>query len=231
LSAGFYQVFSGSNGEFSAEIFYKSIKNINDFKAGTKLVMNENIEEDLLKMKGKAYGIELQLKKQEGKIRYTVGYSWSRTLIRSTSDLKNEKINSGRWFPANFDRPHDLTVMFNYIFTRRFSVSSNYILSSGRAITYPIAGYRLFDDILLHYSDRNKYRIPAYARLDLSFRINGNLKSKKLADPYLSFSVYNVLAKRNIYSVFFRTQDDALRGYSLSVFGTAIPSLNIGFNF
>lgn len=231
VSAGFYRVFSRKNKEASAEIFYKNIRNINDFKAGTTIIMNDNIEADLINMKGKAYGIELQLKKPEGKIRYSIGYSWSRTLIRSTGMLRNEMINSGKWFPANFDRPIDLTIMFNYLFSRRFSISSNYIFSTGRPITFPVAIYNMDDNILLHYSDRNRYRLPDYSRLDFSFRVNGSLKSNKLANPFWSFSVYNVLARRNIYSVFFREEGSSFKGYSLSVFGTAIPSMTFGFDF
>ncbi|HLP74286.1 MAG TPA: TonB-dependent receptor [Bacteroidales bacterium] len=231
VSAGFYKIFSGKTTEASAEIFYKSIRNMNDFKAGTSLIMNEDVEKDIINLKGRAYGLEFQLKKPEGKIRYTIGYAWSRTMVRSTSRLRNEKINSGKWFPANFDRPHDLTVMFSYIFSRRFNISSNYVLSTGRPITYPVALYNVDENVLLHYSERNGYRLPDYSRLDLSFRVNGSLRSKKLANPYWSFSVYNVLARRNIYSVFFREEGDVFKGYSLSVFGTAIPSLSFGFDF
>ena len=39
-----------------------------DFKGGTNLIMDENIEKDIVNVKGKAYGLELILKKTEGKI-------------------------------------------------------------------------------------------------------------------------------------------------------------------
>lgn len=231
ISAGFYEILSKDNIEASVDLFIKWSKNIVDFKGGTNLIMNEGVEKDIINMKGKAFGAEFQLKKSEGKLRYNIGYTFSRALIRSTGIYRDEIINSGEWFPANIDRPHDLMIMFNYIFSRRFSISSDYSWSTGRPITFPVATYRMYHDLLLHYSARNKYRMPDYMRLDLSFRVNGNLRAEKLANPYLNFSVYNVLGRKNIYSIFFRNEGGIHTGYSLSVFGTAIPSLTFGFDF
>ena len=94
-----------------------------DFKGGTNLIMDENIEKDIINMKGKAYGLELILKKTEGKIRYSIGYTYSRTFVKSLGTFSEEIINSGKWFPANFDKPNDLGGYFNYLFSRRFSFS------------------------------------------------------------------------------------------------------------
>ena len=96
-----------------------------DFKGGSNLIMNDNITEDIINVKGKAYGLELAFKKTEGKLRYSIGYTYSRTFIRSTSSLSEEIINEGQWFPANFDKPNDLVITLNYIFSRRLSFSSN----------------------------------------------------------------------------------------------------------
>jgi hypothetical protein len=182
-------------------------------------------------IKGKAYGLELALKKTEGKIRYSIGYTYSRTFIKSPITFQEEIINSGQWFPANFDRPHDLVIIFNYLFSRRFSFSSNYIWSTGRPITFPVATYTMYDNVLVHYSDRNKYRIPDYSRLDFSFRLSGNLRSHKIAHPNWTFSVYNLLGRQNVYSIYFKKEGDLYKGYKLSVFGSAIPSVTFSFDF
>ena len=182
FAAGYYRILSKKKIEASVELYYKVIENMVDFKGGTNLIMNKNIERDLIDVQGKAYGMELLLKKQEGRVRWSVGYTYSRILIRSTSSLSEERINAGNWFPANFDKPHDLILTFNYLYSRRFSISSNYTFSSGRPVTYPVAAYKIGDMVLTHFSDRNKYRIPYYSRLDLSITISGNLKSKKLVN-------------------------------------------------
>jgi hypothetical protein len=202
-----------------------------DFKGGTDFIMDDNIEKDIVNVKGKAYGLELVLKRTEGKLRYSIGYTYSRTFVRSISDFSEEMINSGKWFPANFDKPNDLIITFNYIFSRRFSISSNYTWSTGRPITYPVSTYAMYDEVLIHYSDRNKYRIPDYSRLDLSFQVNGNLRARRLIHPNWTFSVYNLLGRENVYSIYFKKVGDLYNGYKLSVFGRAIPSVTCSFDF
>jgi hypothetical protein len=228
---GFYHMLSRNSIEASAEIYYKIIKNMVDFKGGTKLIMNENIEKDLVNVRGKAYGLELMIKKSEGRVRWSASYTYARTFIQSIGRFNDEIINNGNWFPANFDKPNDLVVTFNYLFSRRFSFSTNYTWSTGRPITYPIASYFQNDVLLIYYSDRNKYRIPDYSRLDLSFKVSGNLKSHKIANPHWIFSVYNLLGRENVYSVYFRNQNNIVKGYRLSVFGRAIPSVTLNFDF
>ncbi|MDP3002733.1 MAG: TonB-dependent receptor [Bacteroidales bacterium] len=231
FAIGFYKMLFKNSFETSVELYYKEIKNMVDFKGGTKLIMDENIEKDIVNVKGKAYGLELIFKKTEGKIRYSVGYTYARTFIKSIGNFSEEIINSGKWFPANFDKPNDLVVTFNYLFSRRFSFSSNYTWSTGRPITYPVATYHISDKILVHYSDRNKYRIPDYSRLDLSFKVSGNLRSRRIAHPNWTFSVYNLLGRQNVYSIYFKKEGELVKGYKLSVFGKAIPSVTFSFDF
>src|SRR5665647_1749016 len=231
VALGFYELLFKNSFEASAEVYYKGIRNMVDFKGGTNLIMDDNIEKDIVNVKGKAYGLELVLKKTEGKSRFSIGYTYSRTFIKSIGTFSDEIINSGRWFPANFDKPNDLVVTYNYLFSRRFSFSANYTYSSGRPITYPIATYNISDKLLITYSDRNEYRIPDYSRLDLSVKVSGNLRSHRIAHPNWTFSVYNVLGRQNVYSIYFKNEEQSVKGYKLSVFGRAIPSLTFNFDF
>ena len=217
--------------ETSIDVYYKKIRNMVDYKGGTKLIMNGNVEKDLVSVIGRAYGIELLIKKTEGRVRWSAGYTYARTFLKSVAKFSDEVINAGKWFPANFDKPNDLITTFNYIFSRRLSVSGNYTWSTGRPITYPIATYHIGDVTMVHYSERNKYRIPDYMRLDLSVNMSGNLKSKKLAHQNWTFSIYNVLGRENVYSVYFKNENKVITGYKLSVFGRAIPSLTYSFDF
>jgi hypothetical protein len=231
FALGFYRMLNKKKIEASAEVYYKRIKNMVDFKGGTDLIMNGNIERDLVNVQGKAYGLELLFKKPEGRVRWSVGYTYSRVLIRSTGQFSEETINAGKWFPANFDKPHDLILTLNYLVSRRFSFSGNYTYSTGRPITYPVSTYKIGDIVLTHYSDRNAYRIPYYSRLDLSMKISGNLKSKKIAHPNWIFSVYNLLGRENVYSEYFKNENNVVKGYRLSIFGRPIPSVSFNFDF
>ena len=231
VALGFYELLFKNSFEASAEVYYKGIRNMVDFKGGTNLIMDDNIEKDIVNVKGKAYGLELVLKKTEGKTRYSIGYTYSRTFIKSIGTFSDEIINSGKWFPANFDKPNDLVVTFNYLFSRRFSFSANYTYSTGRPITYPVATYDISDKLLVTYSDRNEYRIPDYSRLDLSLKVSGNLRSHRIAHPNWTFSVYNFLGRENVYSIYFKNEGNMVNGYKLSVFGRAIPSVTFNFDF
>ncbi len=231
FAAGYYRMLNKNKIEVSAEIYYKKIDNMVDFKGGTDLIMNEHIERDLINVSGKAYGLELLVKKPVGRTRWSIGYTYSRVLIRSKGSFNEELINSGNWFPANFDRPHDLIFTFNYLHSRRVSFSANYNFSSGRPVTYPVSSYAIGDIVITHYSERNKYRIPNYSRLDLSVTVSGTLKSKKIAHPHWIFSIYNVTGRNNVYSVFFKNVNNTVRGYYLTVFDRPIPSISFNFDF
>lgn len=228
---GFYQLLFDGRAETSVELYYKSLKNLIDFKGGTRIIMNDHIEQDLVNAAGRAYGIEFMIRKESGRLRWTLGYAYSRSLLKTTGKFSSEIINDGNWFPSNFDKPHDLSATLNYLSTRRISLSAAYAYSTGRPITYPISGYDLDGLELIHYSDRNRYRIPDYMRVDLSLKVTGNLRSRKIAHPYWTFSIYNLLARQNVYSIYFTRENGILKGYKLSVFGNAIPSVTFSFDF
>jgi len=230
-AVGFYQVLMNKRIETSIELYYKEIKNMVDFKGGSTLAMVGDIEQYMIDVEGKAYGVEMAVKKTEGRTRFRVSYAYARTFIRSTSEFREEKINSGNWYPANYDKPNNLIITYQFLYSRRFSFSADYTYSTGRPITLPIALYRVNDILMVQYSDRNKYRIPDYSRFDVSLKISGNLRSDKIAHPSLTFSVYNLLGKENAYSVYFQKDYETIRGYKLSVFGRPIPSVTFSFDF
>jgi hypothetical protein len=231
FGAGYYRMLNKNKIEASAEIYYKKIDNMVDFKGGTNLIMNEHIERDLVNVYGKAYGLELLVRKPEGRTRWSIGYTYSRVLIRSKGSFSEELINQGNWFPASFDKPHDFIATFTYLPSRRVSIAANYNFSSGRPVTYPVSSYMIGDIVITNYSERNKYRLPNYSRLDLSVKVSGTLKSKKIAHPHWIFSIYNVTGRNNVYSVFFKKENNSVRGYYLSVFGRPIPSITFNFDF
>jgi hypothetical protein len=228
---GFYQMLFRGKYETSVEIYYKEIRNMVDFKGGSTLTMVENIEQYLINAKGKAYGLELSLKKTTGKVLYSIGYTYARTFVKSLGKFREEVVNAGNWYPANYDRPNDLIITFNYLYSRRLSFSADYSYSTGRPITYPLSTYRIRNILLVQYSDRNVFRIPDYSRLDVSCKISGSLRTNKIAHPNLTFSVYNLLGRENPYSVYFKKEGQVYKGYMLSVFGRAIPSVTFNFDF
>jgi len=230
-SIGLFKNIKNDLLEVSLEAYYKKSKNVLDFKVGGQITLNENIETELIQGQGKAYGIELLLKKQYGKLNGWLGYTYSRTFIKLDSEFNEEKVNNGDYFPTNFDKPHEVSAVLNYKFTNRYSFSTNFIYQSGRPITYPIGTYHYGNADYTYYSERNKFRIPDYYRLDIGFNIEGNHKIKKLAHSFWNISIYNVLGRNNPYSIFFVTEKGKVNAYKTSIFSIPIPSITYNFKF
>jgi len=232
VSFGYYKNFGDDKIETSVEAYYKTVDNMPEYKAGADLVLNQNLDCDLINGHGKAYGIELMVEKKSGKFTGWMSYTFARSFLRVNGKFAEEKINDGNYFPTNHDKPHDLTLVANYKYSRRISFSSTITYNTGRPITYPVAKYRYRGRELLHYSYRNEYRIPDYFRVDIALNIEGNLKQNKWAHSYWSFSIYNLLGRNNVYSIYFRSTDKVpLQGYKLSIFSQPIPSITYNFKF
>ena len=230
-SLGIFKKLDYQDIELSLEGYYKTSKNILDYKVGANLLLNKDLETELLQGDGKAYGVEFLLKKSVGRLNGWIGYTYSRTFIKLDSQFNDEKVNNGAYFPTNFDKPHDVSIVMNYKFTHRYSFSSNFVYQTGRPITYPIGKYNYNGAEYTLYSDRNKYRIPDYYRLDIGLNIEGNHKIKKLAHSFWNISIYNVLGRNNPYSIFFVTKEGEVKAYKTSIFSVPIPTITYNFKF
>jgi hypothetical protein len=231
VSAGYYRNFKSNTIETSIEVYYKKLEHYLDYKSGATLLMNHHIETDIINTKGKAYGTELLIKKNAGKINGWLSYTYSRTLLKMDDPIAGESINHGDFYPANFDKPHNVNFIGNYRVSHRFSVSLNVVYTTGRPITLPLAVFDLGGAPRLYYSERNQYRIPDYFRTDISMNLDGNHKVKQVLHNSWSLGIYNITARQNAYSVYFVQQNGSINGYKLSIFGTAIPFITYNFRF
>jgi len=231
VSLGFYKNFRSNTIETSVEVYYKRMRHYLDYKSGAILVLNHNIETDVINTKGKAYGIELLIKKIAGKLNGWIGYSYSRTFLKMDDPIAGEVINNGEYYPSNYDKPHDLSIVGNIRLSHRFSVSSNIVYSTGRPITLPFGMYYYAGGQRVLYSDRNQYRIPDNFRIDLSMNIEGNAKVNQRTHNSWTIGVYNLTGRKNPYSVYFISENGVIKGYKLSIFGSIIPFVNFNIRF
>ncbi|HVU96538.1 MAG TPA: carboxypeptidase-like regulatory domain-containing protein [Puia sp.] len=231
VSLGLYRNFKNNTIETSLEVYYKHIKDYLDYKSGAVLVMNHHIETDVLETKGKAYGVELLIKKLTGKFNGWLSYTYSRILLRQDDPNAGELVNGGQFYPANYDKPHDVTLVSNYRITHRVSWSFNATYSTGRPITLPIGVFMYAGSLRTLYADRNAYRIPDYFRADISLNVLGNHKVYQKFHNSWTFGVYNLTGRHNPYSVYYTSENGAVNGYKLSVFGSAIPYVNYNIAF
>ena len=231
FSLGFYRNFRSGTIETSVEVYYKRMKHYLDYKSGAQLVLNHHVETDVIQTRGKAYGIELLIKKTAGKLNGWFSYTFSRTFLQVDDPLAGQTINQGNYYPASFDKPHNINLIGNYRFSHRYSLSVNALYSTGRPITLPIAIFNLGGSNALLYSDRNQYRVPDYFRTDISFNLSGNHKVKQHTHNSWSAGLYNVTARQNVYSIYFIQENGVVRGYRLSIFGTIIPFVTYNIKF
>ncbi len=231
VSLGFYKNLKSNTIETSVEVYYKKIQDYLDYKSSAVLVLNHHIETDVLPTKGKAYGLELQVKKLTGKLNGWISYTYSRILLKADDITQGEIINKGMYYPANYDKPHDVTFIGNYRINHRFSFSLNATYSTGRPITVPIGRFFYDNAYRTLYADRNSYRIPDYFRSDFSMNLDGNHKIHQKTHNSWTLGVYNITGRKNPYSVYFISENGIVNGYKLSIFGSPIPFINFNIKF
>lgn len=231
VSLGLYKNFKSNTIETSAEVYYKKIRDYLDYKPGATLVLNHNIERDVINTRGKAYGAELMIRKTSGKLNGWVSYTYSRILLQVDDPTVSLPVNDGKWYPANYDKPHDVTAIGNFKVNHRFSLSLNLTYSTGRPITLPIGLFYYAGSQRVLYAERNSYRIPDYFRADFSMNIDGNHKVKQRTHNSWTIGIYNLTGQRNPFSVYYVSEAGLVRGYKLSIFGNAIPFINFNIRF
>lgn len=230
VAIGWFQNFQDNTYEASVELYYKKLYNQIDYVPASELLLNEYFTGDLLFGKGRAYGAEFYLKKNKGRLTGWVSYTLSRT------ERLVESINNDDWFPARFDKPHNITAVAIYELTKRLSLSSNFTIQSGTPATFPTNRYTVGDLVIgNNYGGlRNNSRIPAYHRLDLAATLKSKRKLFKTGEGEWVFSVYNVYNRRNPFSVYTRVnEDNPLKAEAVrySVIGNFIPSITYNFKF
>ncbi|MGF7216659.1 hypothetical protein GGR92_002826 [Spirosoma lacussanchae] len=235
IAGGFFKNFGRSNGsgsefEASVEVYYKWLQNQIDYIDGANLILNKFLEGDLLSGKGRAYGAEFYIKRNRGTVNGWVSYTLART------ERQVAGINSGTWFPTRFDKPHTLTtvLLVDPPQAKRWNFSATFTLASGTPATFPTNRFEFGGFTGQVISGRNNYRIPPYHRLDLAATLQGRQRPGKRKTDNWVFSVYNVYARKNPFSVFFQPDADNPRltqAIRYSVFATAIPSVTYNFKF
>jgi hypothetical protein len=226
-SAGYYRNFFDNRIETSLDVYYKTMRNQVAFEAFAEPQFNPDIEEDLRFGKGRAYGLELMIRKPEGRLSGWISYAYSR------SERKINDIQEKDWYPSPYDRPHDLSIVAMYDFSERVSLSANWTYKTGRPLNAPAARYEYGNLVLPYYPGRNQDRMPDYHRLDLSVTIAGEQKPSKKFHGEWVISVYNAYARKNADALFFEQENfDSYKTQATKIsYFTIFPSVSYKFNF
>lgn len=223
---GYFRNIANNQYEFSAEIYYKNLRNTVDFKDHADLIANEEFEQELRFGKGRAYGVELMLRKNQGRLTGWLSYSYS------GSRRKIKEINGGDWYRSPYDKPVNISLVLNYELSKKWILSGNWIYASGTPVTYPSGRYLIEHNYVPIYSGRNEDRYPAYHRLDVAATWKLSKPEKRFKSE-LSFSVYNLYGKKNPWMIYFRQEEDRPDvSYAEMIYlFSFVPSVSWNFTF
>lgn len=233
FAIGYFRNFKDDTYTLELETYYKKVKNRLDYIDGADLIANDAIEQVLLNGKSRAYGLEVLLRKNKGKLTGWVSYTLSRTEQQTPGRTAGETgINNGDWYVSGYDKTHNLSVTGSYQLNNKWSFGSIFVLQSGQPATFPNGQYQYGDLVIPTFNGRNSDRMPAYHHLDVSATYVPKPDKKKGWQGEWVFSIYNLYNRMNSASITFRQNEDtgANEAVRLSIFGI-IPSVTYNFKF
>jgi hypothetical protein len=236
FSLGYFKNFRENKWETSIEAFYKKSKDLVEYKDFAQLLVDDknapqsHLETELLRASGRSYGAELFIRKVYGYWTGWLSYTYSRSFVRVPARGDEPTVNGGAWYPSNYDKPHNVTLSMVRKFATQSAFSFNFVYTSGRPTTAISTSYLSGNATTPVFTARNQQRIPDYIRLDIALKLGNVIRG---IDDDLTFAIYNVLARKNAYSVFY--QRPGLRPlpepYKLAMIGTAVPSITYNISF
>lgn len=234
FAAGYFRNFKADSYSLEVETFYKTVKNRIDYIDGADLIANEAIEQVVLNGSMRAYGLELMLRKNDGRLNGWIAYTISRSEQRTPGRFANEiGINNGNWYKNGYDKTHNLAVTGSYKLNPKWTFGGNFTLQTGQPVTYPNGQYTLAPGITVpSYGPRNGNNLPTYHHLDISATLVPSKNKNRNWQAEWVFSIYNLYARKNAASIRFSQnletgQNEAVR---LSIFGI-VPSVSYNFKF
>jgi len=226
-SIGFFRNFAENEWETSVEVYGRTIDQLYDFKDFAELRANNNLETEVLNGTGRAYGVEVSVKRNIGEWNGFVNYTYSRT------ERQVGGINRGEWYPSNFDLPHNLAAVVNFQPNQRHTITLNFNYHRGRPVTAPVGTYETLEGLRVPlYSSRNGLRIPDYHRLDFAYTIGMGYRKDRRFKTSWTISVYNVYGRENPFTVFYDREITLPgRARQLAILGNAFPALTFNFEW
>ncbi len=214
----------------SVEGYYKTMEQLVGYEEGTNLFLNTDFESKLIQGKGKAYGVEVLLRKSTGKLTGWMSYTLS------WSHRQYDEINGGKWFPSRYDRRHNGAIVAQYAFNKRLAVSMVWEFISGSRFTPVIGQYLLLAptltgaDLVPVYSGINQVKLASSHRLDVGIKFKSK-PDRKFRWQWFA-GVYNVYNRANPIGINIEQDenDGSLRYTQPGLFGL-IPFVSYGFKF
>ena len=233
IAVGYFKNFKDGDYTLELETYYKKVQNRIDYIDGADLIANEAIEQVILNGRMRSYGLEMMLRKNEGRLNGWISYTLSRSEQQTPGRTPTEiGINNGDWYRSAYDKTHNLAVTGSYKLNKKWSFGANFTLQSGQPVTYPTGKYVFQGVTVPSYNSRNEDRLPAYHRMDVSATLTPKKYENKKFKGEWVFGIYNIYSRYNAASITFRQNSEtgANEAVKLSIFGI-VPSVSYNFKF
>ena len=230
---GYFQNFKQDDYSLEIESFYKNINNKVDYIDGTELIANEAIEQVVLNGIGRAYGLELMLRKNVGRLTGWLSYTLSRSEQQIPGRNSTETgINNGQWYKSAADKLHNVSITTSFKWSERWRIGSIFALQSGQPVTFPQGKYQYQGIEVPNFGLRNQDNLPLYHHLDVSGTYTPKPNRQKGWQGEWVFSIYNIYNRQNAASISFvqNLETGKNEAKRLSIFG-AVPSVTYNFKF
>ena len=228
VAGGYFRNFMDNMLEASAEVYYKKMNDAVDFKDHASLIGNELFDAEIRSGSAYSYGLELYLRKKQGKFTGWISYTLSKTR------RKIEDVNGGEEYPAPYDRPSDLKIVTSYQILPRINVSANWVFYNALPLTVANQWLKYENMWVPVYSKRNsiRFRGTDYHRLDVAVNYDFRKLFKGVYEHSLTLSVYNVYNRHNIYSLVYEENENGgpPKLMKMYLFGI-IPTFTYNFKF
>ncbi|MEO0060353.1 MAG: hypothetical protein RLZZ312_2000 [Bacteroidota bacterium] len=233
VALGYFRNFHDDDYSLEVETFYKKIRNRIDYIDGANLIANNALEQVILSGQLRAYGLEMLLRKNTGKLTGWIAYTLSRSEQQTPGRTPQETgINSGKWYSSAFDKLHNIAVTGTYTLNKKWTFGSNFIMQTGQPVNFPNGQYSYLGLNVPSYGGRNESRLPAFHHLDLSATLTPSRnKSRRLQGEWV-FSIYNVYNRQNAASITFQQNANTAVNEAVrtSIFGI-VPAVTYNFKF
>jgi outer membrane cobalamin receptor len=219
-----------SNMELDVELYYRTMENLFELDQRITDYTGLPYSETLLFGDGLAYGVEVLLRRPEGRVNGFIGYTLGRT------ERRFQGFEDGDAFPPKYDRTHDLTAVLNVDFAPGWRATGVFTYATGQAYTQPDAQYQLINppytsstpDVLV--SEFNAARLPPYHRFDIGVRRTGSFFG--IGRYEAQIQLVNAYGRRNIWFYFFEAnEDNTVERNAVPQIPVPLPNLSLTLNF
>ncbi len=233
VAIGYFKNFTNDNYSLEVEGYYKKVQNRIDYIDGADLIANNALEQVILNGQMRSYGLEVMIKKNEGRLNGWISYTLSKSQQQTPGRTATESgINNGQWYNSAYDKTHNLAVTSSYSLNEKWSFGANFSLQTGQPITYPNGQYQYLGITVPSYGLRNENRLPAYHHLDISATLTPRKNNNRNWKGEWVFSIYNLYNRKNAAAINFRqnSQTGTNEAVKTSIFGM-VPAVSYNFKF